>query len=171
MRTPILICLALATGCAPPVASAPSASPRPNELLAIYQELARCFRANGMPDLPDPILDPRTGEVALPDGAGGDKYEPTQAQQDACRSIIDKLPARHGAPKYTAEEIAKLREFARCMRANGLQAWPDPDADGAFPLPRELDKGGKAAFGKQMQACDQHLPNGKGFTVKEPAGG
>ena len=32
----------------------------------------------------------------------------------------------------TADEMAKLRKWGECIRANGLPEWPDPDADGVF---------------------------------------
>jgi hypothetical protein len=51
--------------------------------------------------------------------------------------------------------------FAKCMRANGHPAWPDPGSDGAFPNNNgSLDKT-SAAFKKASAACKTLQPTGE----------
>lgn len=47
--------------------------------------------------------------------------------------MFDQLPADAGASSPPlAADLAKLREFAACMRHNGFPDWPDPNASGNF---------------------------------------
>ena len=88
---------------------------------------SRCMRENGVPSWPDPVVDGEgrpTFDVPddIPDsviGAGAEK----------CREYRPFGP-RGGAGPDPAR-ITQLREFAKCMRANGLPEWPDPEADGS----------------------------------------
>jgi hypothetical protein len=50
--------------------------------------------------------------------------------------------------------------YAKCMRDNGDPAWPDPDANGAFPNNNgSLDRT-SAAYKKAAAACKDKEPNG-----------
>ncbi|GII65056.1 hypothetical protein Skr01_51410 [Sphaerisporangium krabiense] len=158
----------LLAGCAssPQNAQSTPSTPSPTgtgQFLSGYRELARCLRGHGMPDFPDPVVDPRTGEVTLPPGT----RKPTEAAMNACRSIADRLPAKGGGRSVSAAEMDQLKKLARCIRDNGLREWPDPDPDGAFPLPARLTAHGKAGFRRQFEACRQYLPQ-RGFTVRNP---
>ncbi|MCW2938834.1 MAG: hypothetical protein JWN00_1819, partial [Actinomycetia bacterium] len=55
-------------------------------------------------------------------------------------------------------EMVKARELSRCMRQHGLADWPDPDANGAFPLPPRLIQLGKRGIMSQIKACGQYWP-------------
>jgi hypothetical protein len=97
----------------------------------IWHELVVCARAHGDPNLPDPTIDSH-GQATFPPGTA----KPSAATLQACQSIYDRLPAAvrgNGTP-----DIAMEIKFAQCMRAHGLPDWPDPNADGAYPLPPDL---------------------------------
>jgi hypothetical protein len=145
-----------ATGSKAAASSGPSA-----DELAVWRRFSACMRSNGMPSFPDPVRDSGTGKVRIP---GVDKLPRGRAER-ACESILRKIPSA-GVREFPAAELAKLREFSTCMRANGLRDWPDPTADGAFPLPERLRKLGKRGFRDQLVKC-RHLVPGKGFTVTE----
>ncbi|MFC5748576.1 hypothetical protein [Actinomadura rugatobispora] len=62
--------------------------------------------------------------------------------------------------KPAAKEADKMREFARCMRANGVDM-PDPDAEGRVSIrhsgpPTRIDEKMKTA----QQKCRHLMPNG-----------
>jgi hypothetical protein len=67
---------------------------------------------------------------------------PSQATQQACQSIYNRLPAsvrNTGAP-----DIQMGIKFAQCMRQHGLADWPDPNANGDYPLPADLQAPSKS---------------------------
>ncbi|MEU9884581.1 hypothetical protein [Sphaerisporangium sp. NPDC051011] len=153
--------VAVLAGCASTSPGTATPSPSPTgaaRTLALFKDVAKCLRTHGMPGFPDPTVDPRTGEVGVPDRAA----KPGRAALDACRTYIDRLPDKgQGGKPVTAAEMAKLREFSRCMREHGLRDWPDPNPEGAFSLPKRLDDLGKRGLRTQFEACGQYLP-GKG---------
>jgi hypothetical protein len=126
-----------------------TASPSPTamsdaDILAIGREAVECFRNNGVPTLPDPILE--DGRVTFPEGVEAqiEAEYPQQvldAAEQACQSILDRLPqSAVGAEPGTVdanplgpEEIEARLRFAECMRDNGVPDWPDPLADGSWP--------------------------------------
>jgi hypothetical protein len=69
----------------------------------------------------------------------------------------------------TASPHAKAVKFAECMRANGVSAFPDPDATGALTIETvangtSIDTD-SAAFGRAVTACKDLQP--PGFTGYE----
>jgi hypothetical protein len=58
-----------------------------------------------------------------------------------------------------------LTRFAQCMREHGLTDWPDPDANGDFPLPPDLMTNSKSGpvwerIKAAWDACAQYNPSG-----------
>jgi hypothetical protein len=126
---------------------------------AVWQELVACARANGMPNLPDPQID-SNGQAHFPNGLP----KPPESVRRACQSIYDRLPASvREDTKRPPTDIQALLRFARCMRQHGIADFPDPKADGTFPL-----TGTSAGRGKTprivgaMQACDRLNPDPNG---------
>ncbi|MBB6472563.1 hypothetical protein [Sphaerisporangium rubeum] len=157
--------IAGAAGCASPAGGAgTSASPAPRvDEFATFREFSRCVRANGMPGFPDPVRG-ADGRITFPVPQGHGKLPSTKATE-ACRSILRDIPGMKSETIPPAE-LAKTREFAKCMRANGLRDWPDPTTEGAFPLPRRLRDLGKRGFIDQLRKCRSILP-GKGLHITE----
>lgn len=139
----VLVTLA---ACSPGAGGSPAAGPTMSDadLLVLGKELVQCMRDNGMPDMPDPFVEknrlklPEEGQEALEE-----KY--TQQQFDhaeqACQAVADKLPQGAVDNEEQAEkaepgpgDVDALRKFAECVRGNGVPEWPDPDANGRFPL-------------------------------------
>jgi hypothetical protein len=90
---------------------------------------AQCMRQHGVP-LPDPGPDGDLRAVT------GDKdaidEDVLRKAQEACKQY---QPVASGP-----DEAAKLegaREYSRCMRAQGVENFPDPDASGRVELPPE----------------------------------
>jgi hypothetical protein len=129
--TGLLAALVLAAaGCGtgtPAAAARPTANP-----VTVWHEVAQCVRDHGIPDFPDPTVDAQ-GQPHLPAGVP----TPPDSIVQACQPILNQLPPadRPGGPQ---NDPAMMRRFAACMRAHGIQDWPDPNASGEFPLPASL---------------------------------
>jgi hypothetical protein len=131
---------------------------------------ARCMRANGVPNFPDP----RAGSgAAFPIPAGTSPAAPAfHAAQAKCQTLLpdDGLPGAGSTPP-SAQTLAKLLRIARCMRGHGISQFPDPkssrpsnlspdeysevtDFDGATLLfPRTINMQ-SPAYKQALLACD-----------------
>lgn len=125
--------------------------------------LAQCARAHGLPNFPDPVQNP-DGTWTFPSTGGA------QRLPAACASLKAQVP--HGAQPtpVSSADLAKLRQFAACLRRSGIPDWPDPDTDGSFTLPTRLQNMGKAALIAKLAPCKRYQPSGR-FGFKRPAGG
>src|SRR5262245_14312912 len=98
--------------------------------LGVLRELARCVRANGVSDFPDPVLG-HNGVPAFPDRA---PRIPSAAQR-ACNAIVARMPAGYtSTTPVSAADFHKLLVLARCIRAHGNPNWPDPNPLGEFSI-------------------------------------
>jgi hypothetical protein len=114
------------------------------DLLTLGKQLVQCLRDNGLTEMPDPYVEGHRLRLPEKEQSKIDgKYTQQQFDQakQACRTIADKLP--EGALVTGGEDERKpagpgdvetLRKYAQCMRENGVPEWPDPKADGSFPL-------------------------------------
>jgi hypothetical protein len=159
---------ALLAGCAGQGSSGPSAagaaSPGVNatDQRATYQQLARCMRAHGQPNVPDPVRD-ANGNWGFPQSAG--KLIPPAACESLyrqARSVNEALSSTGAAVPLA--DMAKLLNFARCMRRHGLPDWPDPTQGGRFELP------GRYALpaGERLVAGPLHACPGANPTIEFP---
>ena len=95
---------------------------------------ARCMRANGVPNFPDP--QPGGGELfQIP--AGANPAAPAFAAARAkCQNLLPdgRLPPGSGPPP-SDQTLAKLVRIAECMRQHGISDFPDPrtSAPASFP--------------------------------------
>ncbi|WP_203975601.1 hypothetical protein [Planotetraspora silvatica] len=152
---PVLVACAATS----PPGAAGTPSPSASAVLAVYRELAGCLRQHGVPNLPDPVLDAQ-GNVQFNSPA----QVPVSAKT-ACASIAARLPPENGkGPRYTAAEMAKLRQLAQCFRDHGVPDWPDPNSSGEFPLPKRLLDLGKRGFRDQLPTCRRYFV-GKSITI------
>jgi hypothetical protein len=55
--------------------------------------------------------------------------------------------------------------FSQCMRSHGLPDWPDPRADGTFPLNQRLMQTSKDSMRAQLTPCLHYLGAGKGLRI------
>jgi len=180
IRGAIVCALILLTACdAGGNAGSPAASPSAMsdaEILAIGKQIAQCFRDNGVPDFPDPLVDKR--KLTLPQEAA-QNLEQRYSQQileqaeQSCETLMNRLP--EGAVKSDEQvdgdrdprepgpgDVEALKKFAQCLRENGIPEWPDPKADGSFPLKGSplADEGKSERFGRAVGMCEQHWSGG-----------
>jgi hypothetical protein len=126
--------------CSPGGPGLPGASPSTKgdlqQMLQISRQFSQCVRDHGHANFPDALID--VDEVVYPDMPGLDiKAIVTEAEQiPECKAILDQLQSLRGptAAPLSADDLRKLREFAACIRSNGVSEWPDPKADGTFPI-------------------------------------
>jgi hypothetical protein len=132
----------------------PSAAPtreNPNAVPADITGMVACFRANGMPEWPDPKYDPSDGRWHL-DGP------PLKAEtRRACASVI---PHETPASPVPSAQFHDLLLYAQCMRANGVPGWPDPAVDGAFVT--NIDPKTDPAVQVAAPACQKYLASSGG---------
>ncbi|MGI8329130.1 hypothetical protein ACRYCC_04140 [Actinomadura scrupuli] len=138
----------------------PAGTPNTQQVAALYRRLAQCIRQHGVPNLPDPVQNPTTGEWELPPGTA----EPGRAAMEACRSLAEQIPQGNGKRARSAADMAQLRKFAQCMRDHGVPDWPDPNSEGAFSMPPRLERLGKRGVMAQLEACKQYNV-GRGVTT------
>jgi hypothetical protein len=85
--------------------------------------LARCMRAHGVPNFPDPT--PGGGGVQIQAGSGVNPFSPAfKNAQTACRKFLPGggPPSRHAS----AQAKAEMLRTSECMRAHGISGFPDP---------------------------------------------
>ncbi|GAA2414880.1 hypothetical protein GCM10010191_26150 [Actinomadura vinacea] len=115
------------------------------------REFAKCMRANGV-DMPDPSGDGRV-TVKMSGKPGSQGMAKMDEAQRKCRKL---MPNGGKPPKPKPEDLAKMREEAKCMRANGVPDFPDPEPDGGFKI--NSRKGGSLdsesqTFQKAQKKC------------------
>ncbi|GAB3992504.1 hypothetical protein GCM10029992_01670 [Glycomyces albus] len=91
-----------------------------------------CMRENGVEEFPD------VGDGGAMMGEEIVDDPDFDSAMEACQHFIEDFRATSGGPGDTSpidEETA--REFAECMRENGVEEFPDPTDDG-MALNREL---------------------------------
>jgi hypothetical protein len=119
-------------GKAPGASSAASSGAQ--QALEIGRRFAQCARGHGYPGFPDPVID---GTKLKYGDWGPQVQEQSRAvsRVPECKAIQDRLHElgdAHARP--SAADLAKLKAFASCMRDHGITGWPDPEADGSFPV-------------------------------------
>ncbi|TMR03719.1 hypothetical protein ETD83_09890 [Actinomadura soli] len=129
------------------------------------RDFAKCMRDNGV-DMDDPGGE---GEVTIrhseppgkAKGAGPKVDNEVDAAQKKCRHL---MPNGGRPEKPKPEEIARLRAYAKCMRDNGISAFPDPKPDGEMLI--------KAREGTEMDPQSPKFKNARKACAKfQPEGG
>ena len=92
-------------------------------------KFARCMRAHGVPDFPDPAA----GGGGFQLVSGIDPQSPAfRAARQACAQLS---PASHAGAQATESQFHAALKFAQCMRARGFSSFPDPTRSDSGPPP------------------------------------
>ncbi|HZN71633.1 MAG TPA: hypothetical protein VFC00_08105 [Micromonosporaceae bacterium] len=124
------------------------------------RQFAQCMRDNGV-DMPDPQTD-GGGRIRIDRGQLGDvDRDKAMAAMEKCRHLMPNGGAR---PQLSAEDQEKLRQFAQCMRDNGVPDFPDPDPNAGGIAIMGGGPGGRLnpddpAVQKAMETCQDKLPD------------
>jgi len=127
----------------PPAASAPAAGSTvaggapagtvpgdtfEEQSMNVGRQFSQCAREHGQPDFPDPVF---SGGLGWP---GVSKQRVVSAEQ-SCAPILRRLASvPQAVDPPSPATLEHMRQFADCMREQGVTAWPDPKPDGTFPL-------------------------------------
>jgi hypothetical protein len=128
--------------------------------------LARCLRAHGVPNYPDPNASgqepPNSKQlIASPQG---------QAAAGACRSWNNRIHNDVAAQNQAV--MGEYVRFAQCMRAHGLPNFPDPvNAEGRVEFILSASQDGFDPHSPRVLAqahqCESVLPPGSGLPSVE----
>jgi len=144
---------------------------------------ARCMRAHGVPDFPDPNAQ---GGFTLQGGPNSNLGPDSPAFQQAnenCQRFTPTSGLGQGpSPAQIAKAQSQALEFSQCMRAHGVADFPDPvfhTNGGGISISIKAGPGSdlspnSPAFQAAQQACQNILPGKKGgarFVTKAPTGG
>jgi hypothetical protein len=141
-KTALLAAVLVVAGCS---GGGGSASPSPSasaaarqQLLALGQEWVQCLRTHGLPRMPDAQLT-QDGYLQFPPAGNynwKDDLRTHKSTIDACQPIEDRYPPNAFRPKQqlTADDLRKLAEYAKCVRAHGVTDFPDPNQAGEFDV-------------------------------------
>jgi hypothetical protein len=126
------------------------------------RKFASCMRDNGV-DMPDPDTE---GGLSVASGtAEVGSMEEMDAAFEACREF---MPGGGEPVKMTPEDLEAQREFAKCMREQGIDM-PDPDPNGGMSGALEMPEDTKA-FEAALEACNE-AGSGGGFSVHKSSPG
>jgi hypothetical protein len=97
--------------------------------LAWGRQFAACARTHGLPNFPDPVF--TNNYVDFPDTPKTDLGR----AQEVCLDIARQQPPQPESTRApNATTLRHMRQFSACMRQHGLAGFPDPRADGTFPI-------------------------------------
>ena len=97
-------------------ASSQGSSPSPAQPDQNLLNFARCMRANGVPNFPDP----------KPGGGFSFPASPAPAFAAAQAKCQKLLPNGGAPPPFDPQALVQLRQIAVCMRRHGVPDFPDP---------------------------------------------
>jgi hypothetical protein len=156
--------IASAGGSATPTSSAGAGTGNNQDTALKYSQ---CMRDNGVPKFPDPNAN---GGISL----DGDQLGVSKDKVDAATQKCKQYLPNGGEPqKIDPQQLDKLRQYAKCMRENGVPKFPDPDENGGIALdPAKL---GMDPVGPQIKAaekvCQKLLGAGGGERSNNQQGG
>jgi hypothetical protein len=116
---------------------------------------AKCMREHGV-DVPDPKPG-QGGLVRIAPGASTNPDDPkVRAAETACRPLLGA--GGTGAGPDDPKARAAMLDFAKCMRANGVENFPDPTGNGDIAIggSNGVDPS-SPAFQKAQRACQSKL--------------
>ena len=137
-------------------------------------EYAKCMRANGVPQFPEPV----EGGIQLKGGPGG-SLNPESSQFKAAEEKCHTLMPEGGKPSPQQQKQAEERalRFSACMRSHGEPNFPEPEFQaGGVRLHVKAGPGGidprSPQFQAAQKACQAYFgaPGAKGGPLGPPPG-
>lgn len=147
--TALLGVLVLVTACGSSSSADQQATAGPQQRALAY---SRCIRANGVPDFPDPDANGELRGVGH-EQRGNPKFQAAQAK---CRNLA---PGGEHEASGDPAFVEQMRQFSKCIRANGVPDFPDPDANGRLRGVGH-EQQGNPKFQAAQEACKEKRPGG-----------
>jgi hypothetical protein len=124
-------------------------------------KFARCMRANGVSEFPDPDA---SGALTIDAIANGSSLDTNSAAfKQALGACKDLEPAGFMGQKRSAQQQQAALKFAQCIRDNGVPDFPDPTPDGPLidtnRIPSAASSGGMSILHAAMQKCGEYARN------------
>ncbi len=120
-------------------------------------KFAECMRDQGIE-----IEDPEFGDggqfaITIPEGTQREDADDAMKAMQACKEF---MPNGGEPPQLDPEQQAKMREFAECMRRNGIEEFPDPGPGGGLEINGDEDAFDPMSqeFKAAQDACRDELP-------------
>ena len=108
------------------------------------------------------------GLSLLAAGCGGSPSPGVAAVGTDTTPAISTITANDSASSGSSTQLEGMLAFARCMRAHGVQNFPDPDSQGSFPpLTQQALGVSKQTSLTAQQACKDLLPGGGSATPQQ----
>ena len=134
----------------------------PTKIGGDLMKYSSCMRAHGVADFPNPVISANSVGLQInPTIAGSPDFKTAQA---ACQHL---LPVRPTAQNFTTAQQADYLKEAQCMRAHGINGFPDPDFSGGgirFPLPQGMNAN-STQFEAAREICQKLIPNGLPYSA------
>jgi hypothetical protein len=129
----------------------------------LWRDFAQCLRTHGYPQIADPAVLPN-GDLSF--GTQGAQFKAASRAlgRSTCSRQFALLEGPGAQPPPSAAELHQMVLFSRCMRQHGVPDWPDPRADGTYPLNQRLVRVGKRGVIDQLVVCAHFIP-GEGIVV------
>lgn len=138
-----------AAGCgsSTPSSSTNNATGPPVKAAADAYRFSDCMRSHGVSDFPDPQVVNQPGQQGLsihitPAITSSPQYAKAQT---ACAGIMPAGKLQNVSPAQAAQHLETRKidglSFARCMRADGVPNFPDPNGQGQLTIQMVLAQG------------------------------
>jgi hypothetical protein len=118
-------------------------------------KFAECMRSNGVSEFPDPSASGKLTIDAIANGSSLDTSTPAFNQAiSACKNLE---PGGFMGSKRSSQQQDAALKFAQCVRANGVNDFPDPTPNGPLVdtnrIPSAAEPGGMSILRAAMQKC------------------
>lgn len=153
-----------------------SAKPAVGDQAQLARQFQQCMKDHGVDNVQiadgsDGGNGPVTMNGPSGDSSGGPQAAPenVQAAMEQCKQY---LPNGGTPPKLSAADLERERKHSKCMRENGVPAFPDPNPDGGLQI-----QGGDGldptsdTFKAAEQKCRSLQPSGGPQLGGGPGGG
>jgi hypothetical protein len=127
-------------------------------------EFTQCMRSHGVTNFPEPIapasVPPRGVTTYLGNGPNPNSSPVYRAASAACQKKF--AVAQKVSPGLATQFQTDQLKYARCMRSHGVINFPDPGANGGFPIPKSIDEE-SPTYRRADKACGGLLPGPPGI--------
>ncbi len=142
----------------------------PETIGADLMKFSACMRSHGVPSFPNPVISNSGVSLHItPAVAGGPGPKSSPQFRQAAQDCRKYAPAGPTSQNITAAQQADYLKAAQCMRAHGINGFPDPDFSGGgvrFPLPQGMNAN-TTQFEAARHKCQNLIPNGLPYSATD----